>query len=215
MRFPGWHRQGCERSAGAITTSFSLARGKSTFCLEKLAPQTTAYPPLSSTTIIFSNLSSKTRGKIQAAISSLEQKSHEIPLFLAVLYLHVLYDSKLLPALFGSWTPQLSTITTAALMTLSPTNEQWVNSRFLEHQKMQQRQLPFHSSGLSCFTFSGWPEDVIFKQFLSNSFIFFFFPRLPLHPLTWRWFGHEVKVEHIGNFQGQELKHHAGQVTPA
>ena len=34
-------------------------------------------------------------------------------------------------------------------------------------------------------------------------------------PLTWRRLGHEVKGEHIWDFHGEELQHHARQVTPA
>ena len=34
-------------------------------------------------------------------------------------------------------------------------------------------------------------------------------------PLTWRRLGHEVKGERVWDFHGEELQHHARQVTPA
>lgn len=33
-------------------------------------------------------------------------------------------------------------------------------------------------------------------------------------PPTWGRFGHEVEGEHVGHFHGEELQHHARQVTP-
>lgn len=57
---------------------FPLVRGTSTFCVEKLVPQTLVYPPLSSRTITFSNLSSKTGGKTKAVTSSFKQKLRDI-----------------------------------------------------------------------------------------------------------------------------------------
>ena len=40
-------------------------------------------------------------------------------------------------------------------------------------------------------------------------------PTSPKTPLTWRRLGHEVKGEHVWDFHGEELQHHARQVTPA
>lgn len=52
---------------------FPLARGTSTFCLEKLVPQTVVYLLLSSRKITFSNLSIKNRGKTKLSSLALSR----------------------------------------------------------------------------------------------------------------------------------------------